>query len=600
MINFTIPSDWKVLELGGGANRHPRSNVNVDVRMEPGVDFTVDFNKPEWSEISSNEFDMVLSIFCLEHISWRNIPNFLKQTFRVVKSGGKVLFVIPNTQAQMQHILSKPEFDGDEGSMLFGTLDYPENSHRAAFSPVSATKLFTEAGFVNIVVTPFGALKTDMVVEAFKPKEEIKETTAPNVYVASSDSTESKTASYSVPAQIPVTPVPVPVQPVGPRKSAEEIYNHDYFENYQGNGFLWDYPSNYIIAQKILAKNPTSVLELGCARGYVLKRLHDAGISCVGLEVSNHALLTSVYPNVFKRDITKDLWWSDPVMYGQDLQYDLAVSISVLEHIPEENLPFVVNELKKSTKRGIHAVTLEGNAITHDSTRTTLKPIEFWKSILPEGHEVVDIKDMIAGTIPDSHVKGDGKIRLNLGCAFTMFYGWHNIDVIDAEMFANTFRYLYSKHDLRNSIPYNTGVVDSIFMHHVLEHFTYDEIIKILKDCRRIIRPDGAMRIAVPNTSVLINKHIDNSLKELDEMNHGCAKAKTNTRKLWSILGEGHKSFLDYKTLQMMLEEAGWNPHSADFGVTNIPAVKDILKGTTEMHYGNTSLFVDAIPKLGN
>src|SRR5690348_12031669 len=111
VINFIKQPGQRVLELGGGANRHPLSDVNVDVRKVDGVDFAVDFNKEEWPEISSNEFDIVYSSFCLEHISWRMIPNFLKQALRVMKPGGKAIFIVPNTEAQMKYILSKPEFD---------------------------------------------------------------------------------------------------------------------------------------------------------------------------------------------------------------------------------------------------------------------------------------------------------------------------------------------------------------------------------------------------------------------------------------------------------------------------------------------------------
>ena len=79
----TKPTD-KVIELGGGANPQVHPNVDCrpcfDAQGNPTVDFQADFNKP--LPIGSDEFDGVFSQFSLEHISWRNVPQFLKEVFR--------------------------------------------------------------------------------------------------------------------------------------------------------------------------------------------------------------------------------------------------------------------------------------------------------------------------------------------------------------------------------------------------------------------------------------------------------------------------------------------------------------------------------------
>lgn len=584
VINFAKQPGQRVLELGGGANRHPNSDVNVDVRQVQGVDFTVDFNAEKWPEISDNEFDIVYACFVLEHISWRMIPTFLKNTLAKLKPGGKAIFVIPNTEAQMKHCLSKTEFDedGDVGSMIFGTLDYPENSHRAAFSPGSVTKKFTAAGFVNILTTPFGALATDMIVEAHKPgAPPTSEPVAPQVVT---------------PPPPPSPPqIAPPVAQTSPSRPASEVFNHSYFEKYQEMSFYWDYPQNYILAQKVLERQPKSVLELGCARGYVLKRVQDTGIPGQGIDVSRHAWLTRVCQSIDLYDLTTLQW---PV---ENQSFDLVYSFSLLEHLPESFLPAFVDELRRVGKRGLHGVTLEGLAPNHDPTRCTLRSIDFWKKILPEGHEVVDIRELSGGELPQDYVNGDGRTKLHLGSAWTMFHnGWTNIDIIDGDNFAKGYKYRFLRHDLRNGIPVATGVADCIFSAHCFEHLTYEELAKLLKECRRVIRPDGCMRIVIPDTETLtFDYHNKPGLASYDEMNDGCAKAPTFAGKLWALLGQGHSSFLDEETLFMMLEETGWVPHKAVFRVTTQPGIRRILNETTEMTYGGTSLFADATPKLG-
>lgn len=578
MIDFYVPAGARVLELGGGSNRHPKATVNVDVRPVQGVDFTIDFNKEEWLELSSEEFDIVYACFVLEYVSWRVVPNFLKQVFRVLKSGGKAIFVIPNTQAQMKYILSKPEFDGDEGSMLFGTLDYPENSHRAAFSPGSATKLFTEAGFTNIVISPFGALATDMIVEAAKPATQASEPVL------------SPLPSSVPSSQSPSPPVPKSLKP------ASERFNLQYFERYQGGSFLWDFPTNYLIAQRIRERSPENVLALGEARGYVLKRLQDEdeGIQGMGIDVSQHAYLTRVCDPIKVHDLIQP--W--PVA---DKSVDLAYSMSFLEHIHEGDLPLVMSELRRVSSRGLHGVTLEGKAPNHDPERITLKSIDFWKSILPEGHEAVDIREISAGELPQEIINGDGRIKLNIGSAWTMFWnGWTNMDVIDGDNWARAYKYKFLRHDVRNGIPTATGVVDCLSLHHVAEHFSYEELTRLLKECRRVIRPDGCMRIVVPDAETLTyDYHNKPGLSSYDEMNVGTAKAATFAGKLWSLLGHGHSCFLDEETLFLLLTESGWTPHKASFRQTLTPSVKRILTETIEMDYGGTSLFVDATPTVG-
>lgn len=160
----------RVIELGGGAM--PQWHPNVDVRQcfdatgSPAVDFTADFGQP--LPIMSDEWDVVFSRYAIEHISWRLIGGFVSEVFRILKPGGTAVIITANAEAQMRWALAQ-DWDERVSQCLGGDQDYEDNSHKTFFNPTWAARLFREAGFSCVIVTPHGALGTDLVIEVLKP-----------------------------------------------------------------------------------------------------------------------------------------------------------------------------------------------------------------------------------------------------------------------------------------------------------------------------------------------------------------------------------------------------------------------------------------------
>lgn len=164
--------DARIIELGGGAMPQFRPNVDVryclDASGVSAVDFTADFGAP--LPIMTGEWDVVFSRYALEHISWRLVGRFIAELFRILKPGGVALIVTANAEAQLRWALAPGrEWDERISQCLGGDQDYPDNSHRTFLNPTWAARLFREAGFARVIVTPHGALGTDMVIEAAKP-----------------------------------------------------------------------------------------------------------------------------------------------------------------------------------------------------------------------------------------------------------------------------------------------------------------------------------------------------------------------------------------------------------------------------------------------
>lgn len=48
-------------------------------------------------------------------------------------------------------------------------------------------------------------------------------------------------------------------------------------------------------------------------------------------------------------------------------------------------------------------------------------------------------------------------------------------------------------------LDYDDGSVDLIYASHVLEHFPRDETLKVLREWHRVLRPEGLLRVSVPD-----------------------------------------------------------------------------------------------------
>jgi len=154
----------KAIELGGGSN--PQYHPNVDVRPDKNVDIVADFEK--LLPLPDSEYDFVYSAFVLEHVSWRNSKQFVKEICRILKPNGRALIITANLLEQCKVIANSQVWDENFSCMIFGNLDYSDNSHKCGFSPAYAIKLFKEAGFATVQVDPLPQCKTDMVIQAVK------------------------------------------------------------------------------------------------------------------------------------------------------------------------------------------------------------------------------------------------------------------------------------------------------------------------------------------------------------------------------------------------------------------------------------------------
>lgn len=152
------------VELGGGTT--PSFRPNVDCRALPNVDIVADFEKP--LPLQSEEYNFVYSAFAIEHISWRRVPQFVSEIYRILKPQGRAIIITADLRAQCQYILKKPVWTFAEMETIFGSQDYGENAHKSSMSQELALKVFRDAGFKSVNVLQVGICATDMQIDAVK------------------------------------------------------------------------------------------------------------------------------------------------------------------------------------------------------------------------------------------------------------------------------------------------------------------------------------------------------------------------------------------------------------------------------------------------
>jgi predicted SAM-dependent methyltransferase len=94
--------------------------------------------------------------------------------------------------------------------------------------------------------------------------------------------------------------------------------------------------------------------------------------------------------------------------------------------------------------------------------------------------------------------EGSRERRLHIGAGRESLPGWINIDNQGLKGVDQVL-------DVRQGLPF--ADVASIYAEHFLEHLSLDEGLRFLKECRRVLRADGALRLSTPNLDWVMLTH---------------------------------------------------------------------------------------------
>lgn len=154
-------------------------------------------------------------------------------------------------------------------------------------------------------------------------------------------------------------------------------------------------------------------------------------------------------------------------------------------------------------------------------------------------------------------------MRLHIGSGPVAIDGWTNVDVtaypgVDVVL------------DVRE--PWSFSDVELIFAEHFLEHLTLAEGLAFLRECRRVLRADGVLRLSTPNLDwVWLTHYKPPAELTIEEQLIGCLEINR------AFHGWGHQFLYNFRTLELALRAAGFaEVVQREYGMSELEALRGL------------------------
>ncbi len=135
-------------------------------------------------------------------------------------------------------------------------------------------------------------------------------------------------------------------------------------------------------------------------------------------------------------------------------------------------------------------------------------------------------------------------IKINMGCGWRDFGpDWQHID-------GGNYNHLDS-HSI-TELPYKNNTVDLIYASHVLEYFDREEVNTVLKEWHRVLKPEGILRLAVPDFDAMVRLYLNKNMPLEDFLGPLYGKMEMANENIY------HKTTYDFKSLHSKLKSIGF------------------------------------------
>ena len=179
----------------------------------------------------------------------------------------------------------------------------------------------------------------------------------------------------------------------------KNLYDFDYYERGVETGksgysnFRWipelTIPMCHTMINLLGITDHHTILDFGCAKGYVVKAMRLLHKNAWGVDISEYAISKA------DAGVKQYLFLNNPELHNSE-PYDWVISKDVLEHIPYENLKQVLDNIRSIGKNVFCAVPL-GNGTSYnipayelDVTHIIREDMNWWCDRFKEsGFEVV-------------------------------------------------------------------------------------------------------------------------------------------------------------------------------------------------------------------
>lgn len=150
--------------------------------------------------------------------------------------------------------------------------------------------------------------------------------------------------------------------------------------------------------------------------------------------------------------------------------------------------------------------------------------------------------------------------KLQIGAGFNGLDGWLNGDILPRKR-----DYIYL--DATAPLPFANDTFAFIYTEHMIEHIGYQAARNFVRECHRVLRPGGVLRISTPDLAVLVGMFLRDDDPVADEyvayavrtyVPHACRNVKAFVLNNF-FYNWGHAFIFDRDTMAAVLTQAGFS-----------------------------------------
>lgn len=136
-------------------------------------------------------------------------------------------------------------------------------------------------------------------------------------------------------------------------------------------------------------------------------------------------------------------------------------------------------------------------------------------------------------------------MKLHIGCGIRDFgFDWVHID-------GSNYPHI-KYHDVTNLSQFRNNTVDLIYSAHLLEYFDREEVVILLNEWKRVLKPEGRLRLAVPDFRKMMSLYIDKDFRLENFLGPIFGKMPMGTKTIY------HRTTYDFDSLSHLLMEVGF------------------------------------------
>lgn len=176
-------------------------------------------------------------------------------------------------------------------------------------------------------------------------------------------------------------------------KNMNEIYDNTYYECGLKTGislytnYRWipevSFPIAHTIIEKIKINENNTILDFGCAKGFLVKAFRMLNASAYGVDISQYAIENC---DPYCKDYLKHINNIEEISNIFNFKFDLVIAKDVFEHIPYEAIDDTIKTLKENSKKLFVVVPLGDNNkyiipdYELDKTHIIKENLNWWKT----------------------------------------------------------------------------------------------------------------------------------------------------------------------------------------------------------------------------